>query len=266
MSKKRRDFLKVAGAGACAMAATQLVGTPAALAAAAKKRVRVPHPEHQLPGALEAGHWGMVIDTAKFQDSELVRKIVNACHTYHNVPEIEGDSKIKWIWPATYEEAFTEHNQFLPEDIEQRSFMLLCNHCEHPSCVKVCPTKATFKRQWDGIVVMDMHRCIGCRYCMAGCPYGARSFNFHNPHAYLDETKINPDYPTRMLGVVEKCTFCVERLARGMMPACVEASDGALIFGDLDDPKSEIRQVLAEKFTIRRKVGLGTEPSVYYII
>ena len=129
--------------------------------------------------------------------------------------------------------------------------------------MRVCPTGATFRRD-DGIVAMDDHRCIGCRYCMAGCPFGARSFNFKDPRPEIAE--INPTFPTRMRGVVEKCTFCSERLAVGKMPLCVEASEGAILFGDLGNPESDVRKTLAENFTIRRKPTLGTEPSVYYII
>ena len=147
---------------------------------------------------------------------------------------------------------------------EERAFYsLACNHCENPACVRVCPTKATFRRH-DGIVVMDYHRCIGCRYCMAGCPFGARSFNFMDPRPAIAET--NPTFPTRMRGVVEKCTFCSERLAVGQMPLCVEASEGGIAFGDLADKDSSVRKLLAENFTLRRKPTLGTEPSVYYIL
>ena len=99
---------------------------------------------------------------------------------------------------------------------------------------------------------------------MAACPYGARSFNFRDPRDYIAE--INKEFPTRMKGVVEKCNFCAERLAEGKMPACVEASSGAIAFGDLDDPDSEVRELLKTNYTIRRKQGLGTGPSVYYIV
>jgi molybdopterin-containing oxidoreductase family iron-sulfur binding subunit len=99
---------------------------------------------------------------------------------------------------------------------------------------------------------------------MAACPYGSRSFNFKDPRPFIEET--NPGYPTRMKGVVEKCNFCAERLAVGEMPACVEASNGAIAFGDLSDPDSEVRELLRNNFTIRRKQGLGTGPSVYYIV
>jgi molybdopterin-containing oxidoreductase family iron-sulfur binding subunit len=111
---------------------------------------------------------------------------------------------------------------------------------------------------------MDFHRCIGCRFCMAACPFGARSFNYRDPRPFIKE--INKEFPTRMKGVVEKCSFCVERLAVGQMPACVEASEGKLAFGDLYDPESKVRKLIENHLTIRRKPQLGTEPSVYYIV
>jgi molybdopterin-containing oxidoreductase family iron-sulfur binding subunit len=111
--------------------------------------------------------------------------------------------------------------------------------------------------------MMDWHRCIGCRYCVAGCPYGSRSFNWVDPRPSLKE--IRQDFPTRSKGVVEKCTFCEERLDQGRQPACVEACpDKALVFGDLNDPTSEVRARLKERFALRRKPGLGTRPAVYY--
>jgi molybdopterin-containing oxidoreductase family iron-sulfur binding subunit len=111
---------------------------------------------------------------------------------------------------------------------------------------------------------MDYHRCIGCRFCMAACPYGARSFNWDHPRPFIQD--MNPDYPTRTIGVVEKCNFCAERLARGSRPACVEASEGAMVFGKINDPDSAVRAVLAKNYAITRKTSLGTGPNVYYII
>ena len=140
---------------------------------------------------------------------------------------------------------------------------VLCNHCEEPPCVRVCPTKATFKRD-DGIVEMDYHRCIGCRFCMAACPYGARSLNFRDPGPYLDE--VDPSYPTRTKGVVEKCMMCADRIDAGELPLCVEASNGTILFGDLNDPDSDVRRALDESFAVRRRTSLGTGPSVYYMI
>ena len=125
--------------------------------------------------------------------------------------------------------------------------------------------QATWKREKDGIVMMDWHRCIGCRYCVAACPYGSRSFNWRDPRPFID--KINPEYPTRTRGVVEKCTFCEERLSRGYMPSCVEVcKHGALAFGDLEDPDSTVRRLLHDNFSLRRKPGLGTNPEVYYLV
>jgi Fe-S-cluster-containing dehydrogenase component len=143
---------------------------------------------------------------------------------------------------------------------------VLCNHCQNPPCVRVCPTKATYQRP-DGIVMMDFHRCIGCRFCMAGCPYGSRSFNWRDPRGGLPAKMPNPAYPTRMKGVVEKCTFCSELLDKGEPPACVEAcTEKLLAFGDLHDPATAVRALLKEHYTIRRKPNLGTQPQVYYIV
>ena len=99
---------------------------------------------------------------------------------------------------------------------------------------------------------------------MAAWPFGALRFNFREPRPFIEHN--NNKFPTRMKGVVEKCNFCAERLAKGLMPACVEVSNGAILFGDLDDPNSDVRQALKENFAIRRKPSLGTEPSVYYIV
>jgi molybdopterin-containing oxidoreductase family iron-sulfur binding subunit len=100
---------------------------------------------------------------------------------------------------------------------------------------------------------------------VAACPYGSRSFNWRDPRPFIDEIQL--DYPTRTRGVVEKCTLCEERLARGKMPSCVEAcKEGAMVFGDLEDPDSEVRQLLRDHFAIRRSPGLGTQPEVYYIV
>jgi molybdopterin-containing oxidoreductase family iron-sulfur binding subunit len=106
---------------------------------------------------------------------------------------------------------------------------------------------------------------MGCGYCVVACPYGSRSFNWRNPRAFVDG--LNVEYPTRTRGVVEKCTFCEERIVDGQMPACVEACPvNALTFGDLHQEGSEIRRVLQGTFTIRRKPGLGTKPQVFYIV
>jgi len=261
MKSSRRSFLKIAGVSALGVGVRPVLDAIAA-SGGPKETTRVLEDRR----ALSAKQWAMVIDTRKIRTPEDIEPIASACHRTHNVPtEILIDRhEIKWIWPEEFKHAFpTREHEFIAEKLKHMSFPVLCNHCENPPCVRACPTKATFKRE-DGVVLMDFHRCIGCRFCMAACPYGSRSFNFMDPRLYLSETNLG--YPTRMKGVVEKCNFCAERLAVGKMPACVEASNGALTFGDLHDPESDVRMLLGANFTIRRKQTLGTGPRVYYII
>ncbi len=262
----RRDFLKLAGLGALGAAALpagwSLVKPGEALAALGGT----------VTGGVVAGRrWAMVVDLRK-ECPAGCRECIEACNTTHNVPRFtdEADPKrheIKWIWQAHFYSAFPGIEQTHGrEDLEKREVMVLCNHCQNPPCVRVCPTKATYRRP-DGIVMMDFHRCIGCRFCMAGCPYGSRSFNWREPAAGLPAKMTNPAYPRRMRGVVEKCTFCSERLDAGQSPACVDAcTEKLLVFGDLENPASSVRELLKEHFTIRRKPNLGTEPQVYYIV
>ncbi len=252
MKTSRRYFLKIAGLSAFALAA-----------GAAPKESGAAQYEAYEEG-LHAHRWAMVIDTRRFKRPEDMKPIIEACHKEHNIPSITGPKEVKWIWDDTFEHAFAnDPSPMLPENIEHRRFFLLCNHCTNPSCVRVCPAGATYKTP-GGLVAIDYHRCVGCRFCMAACPYGSRSFNFMDPRPHVKE--LNPAYPTRMRGVVEKCTFCAERLEKGKLPACVEASNGAIVFGDLNDPKSIVRRLLSTHYSIRRKPELGTDPGVYYII
>jgi Fe-S-cluster-containing dehydrogenase component len=171
---------------------------------------------------------------------------------------------VKWIWTEDYSHTFPGlASPYAPPELQSKPFLVLCNHCDNPPCVRVCPVKATFKRE-DGIVMQDMHRCIGCKFCMVACPYGARSYNWLPPRDFLPQ--INPDFPPRTTGVVEKCTLCYEQLAQGLPPLCVEASKGALVFGDLNDPGSPVRAAIASHYTIRRATDLGTEPHIFYIV
>jgi Fe-S-cluster-containing dehydrogenase component len=144
-----------------------------------------------------------------------------------------------------------------------------CFHCENPPCVEVCPVKATWKEK-DGIVVVDYDWCIGCRYCMAACPYDGRRFNWATPEVPEEEVNLVQHYlgnRLRKKGVMEKCTFCIQRTRNGKNPACVEACPtGARIFGNLLDPGSEIRWVLANKKVFRLKEDLGTEPKFWYFM
>ncbi|MFY0625119.1 MAG: 4Fe-4S dicluster domain-containing protein [Reichenbachiella sp.] len=144
-----------------------------------------------------------------------------------------------------------------------------CFHCENPPCVEVCPVGATWKEK-DGIVVIDYDWCIGCRYCMAACPYDGRRFNWATPEVPEEEVNKEQHYlgnRLRKKGVMEKCTFCIQRSRNGKNPACVEACPtGARIFGNLLDPKSEIRWVLDNKKVFRLKEDLGTEPKFWYFM
>jgi molybdopterin-containing oxidoreductase family iron-sulfur binding subunit len=142
-----------------------------------------------------------------------------------------------------------------------------CQQCRNPPCVKTCPTGATWKDE-DGIVVIDYEWCIGCRCCMAACPYGARHFNWTDPS--IPRGEINPSTHylgnrPRPKGVVEKCTFCIQRVRRGRYPACVEACPvGARKFGNLLDPDSEIRYIIENKRVLVLKQELNTQPKFFY--
>lgn len=300
MGVNRRKFLKIAG-----------MSTLGAAAVPASKALAVVNPiewlDEQLGGftipetllhmfhkpagyrpgdALTAQRWVMVVNV-KALDEEVAEACMEACHRVHNVPKIENPKhEIKWIWHTEYKHAFPgQKHEHIGEKYEHAPFLVMCNHCQNPACVRVCPTKATFKRKQDGIVLMDMHRCIGCRFCMAACPFGARSFNWIIPWPRAKAGTIprfrkgqeppNPEFPTRVKGVVEKCNFCAERLAKGQIPACVEVcqeaakekgKEPALVFGDLEDPNSEVRELLRSHYTLRRKPELGTNPNVYYMV
>jgi molybdopterin-containing oxidoreductase family iron-sulfur binding subunit len=253
----RREFLKIAGLGV--------------LGLAGKPELSSAQEEHGTPAvsgkALTANRWAMVIDLNKCREEKGCTDCISACHEEHNVPHFDNPKdEIKWIWKDEFHTAFHDlAGEHIREDLEHTPTLLLCNHCDNPPCVRVCPTQATWKREQDGIVMMDWHRCIGCRYCVVACPYGSRSFNWRDPRPAIDE--INPNFPTRCRGVVEKCTFCEHRLAKGEAPACVEACPvDAITFGDLEDADGQVRHLLAEHFTIRRRPALGTQPQVYYIV
>lgn len=142
-----------------------------------------------------------------------------------------------------------------------------CQQCKNPPCVKVCPVEATWKEK-DGIVVVDYNWCIGCRCCMSACPYGARHFNWGEPKIPAEETNPKTHYlgnRPRMKGVVEKCTFCVQRVREGLYPKCVEVCPvGARKFGNILDPESEIRYILENKRVLVLKEELNTQPNFFY--
>jgi molybdopterin-containing oxidoreductase family iron-sulfur binding subunit len=157
-----------------------------------------------------------------------------------------------------------------PETVPEEGYIYMpvqCQHCENPPCVKVCPVHATWKEP-DGLVVVDYNWCIGCRYCMAACPYRGRVFNWGEPNIPPEELNTSVHYlgnRPRSKNVVEKCTFCVQRVRSGRYPACVEACPtGTRKFGNLLDPDSEIRYLIANKRVFRLKEDLNTEPKFYY--
>lgn len=257
MKISRKTFLQIAGGAALAGAGGRLA---CALAGRAERAGA------ESTQALKPSRWAMVIDVGRCLQKEGCTKCVEACHQAHNVPQIGVEAhRINWIWKTPYGSAFPgEENEYQATRLKTAAIPVFCNHCDNPPCVRVCPTKATWKRE-DGIVMMDWHRCIGCRYCMAACPYGSRSFNWVDPRPYLPVQ--NPDFPTRTKGVVEKCTFCEDRIGRGEAPACVKACpQEAMIFGALHDANSAIRELLRTRYTVRRKPELGTNPQIYYIV
>lgn len=142
-----------------------------------------------------------------------------------------------------------------------------CMQCENPPCVPVCPTEATWKEK-DGIVVVDYDWCIGCRYCEAACPYEARKFNWAEPSVPTKELNTSQHYlgnRRKSKGVMEKCTFCIQKTRKGENPACVDACPtGARVFGNLLDPSSAIRRIIETKKVFRLKEELGTEPKFWY--
>ena len=210
--------------------------------------------------------WGIAVDLARCASQAGCRRCIDACHTAHRVPTVEDPRhEVKWVWKEPLARVFPEQvHTWETEARLQMPVLVLCNHCKNAPCTRVCPTGATWRRS-DGVVAMDEHRCIGCRYCMAACPYGARSFNWGPPRL----PPASGGYPTRSTGVVEKCNLCVERLDAGQIPLCVETcrnlGASALTFGNLEDANSPLRQLLATRQVLRRRPTLGTEPRVFYL-
>ena len=263
MEENRRSFLKKAGCAAAGLGC----GFPLLNAGCSVLEQR--------DAASSGKQWGMVVDVRKCLQREVRNACTEACHQAHNVPDIhDPEEEVKWVWSEEYEHVFPDQAHAHTESaLKGAPVLVLCNHCTKPSCVRVCPTGATWKRKSDGVVMMDMHRCIGCRYCIAACPYGARSFNWTDPRKHLPKDADGDwlsNFPTRAKGVVEKCNFCAERIRTGEDPVCVKEANkvepGALTFGDLSDPDSKIRIKLSENHTIARRISLGTGPNVFYIV
>jgi molybdopterin-containing oxidoreductase family iron-sulfur binding subunit len=198
---------------------------------------------------------------------------VNACVEENNQ---DRDSQMQYIRIHEMEDgkglSFDEADDNYYHEVPAEGHFYMgtqCFHCDNPPCVEVCPVQATW-REDDGLVVVDYDWCVGCRYCMAACPYDGRRFNWSKPEVPEAEVNKNQHYlgnRMRKKGVMEKCTFCVQRSRAGKNPACVEACPtGARIFGNLLDPESTIRWVLENKKVFRLKEDLGTEPKFWYFM
>jgi Fe-S-cluster-containing dehydrogenase component len=250
-----------------------LIGSGAAIGAAAVARLGRSQ-SMATPTDASSPNWGIAVDLGRCASRVGCTACIDACHEVHRVPSSErptgeppgGDRHaIAWLWKEPFARVFPEQAHPYQSTVSAAlPTLVLCNHCKHPPCTRVCPTGATWRRD-DGIVAMDVHRCIGCRYCMTACPFEARSFNWNTPRPGPSTST----YPSRTAGVVEKCTLCVERIDRGQPPLCVETCRDrgaeALTFGDLRDATSPLRQLLATRRVLRRRPGLGTEPSIFYV-
>jgi molybdopterin-containing oxidoreductase family iron-sulfur binding subunit len=204
------------------------------------------------PGEPVSGkvRWGLLVDTNKCATG--CTECVSACNRENGLQStVRPRTDAQWIRKVDLKDQRAG---------AQHSVPVMCQHCAHPPCVDVCPTGASFKRA-DGIVLVDRHTCIGCRYCVMACPYKARSF----VHESLVDQK--PDVP-RGKGCVEGCTLCVHRIDRGSAPACVEActaaGHGAMVFGDLNDPESAVSKRLRELPSRALRADLRLDPGVRY--
>jgi tetrathionate reductase subunit B len=208
--------------------------------------------EDEEKAASSKNRWGLLIDTNKCADG--CTACVDACKIEnglkgHGRPETDA----VWIRTVKLKDLDTGRISRLP---------MMCQHCESPPCVDVCPTTASFKRA-DGLVLVDRHRCIGCRYCMMACPYKARSFI----HEALTDQSINAP---RGKGCVESCTLCVQRIDRGerqtaCQEACNKAGHHAILFGDLKDPDSEISRALKTQNSVQIRADLELNTGVRYL-
>ena len=203
------------------------------------------------------------------------RKCAHACLAENNQSR-ESDDAINMSYIRVLElnkgsiNVEASDHYYEPESVPQEDKYYMpvqCHQCRESPCTKACPVQATWQEP-DGVVVVDYNWCIGCRYCMAACPYDARRFNFSKPKLTADQMNPNQGYLSnrvRPVGVVEKCTFCLHRTREGKYPACLEVCPvGARVFGDITDPDSEINYILKNKRVYVLKEDVGTVPRFYY--
>jgi molybdopterin-containing oxidoreductase family iron-sulfur binding subunit len=279
--KSRRDFLKIGAAGAAALACGSLVcSCSKGGEAEATEKVKLLSPDGELV-EVDAQHlhhmhktvavskeearkgipgkkFVMVIDLALCKNA---RKCITACQKMHHLPEDK-----EWLSVKLMKDNKESAPYWFPKT---------CFHCDNPPCVKVCPVDATFKRD-DGLVLIDNERCIGCKFCMAACPYSTRVFNWGEPELpeeiaslpYSPETSV----PSRV-GTVEKCDFCPDMARMGMLPDCVTACpNGVFYFGDENEDivtngaeTVRFSQLIKDRAGYRYMEDLGTDPRVYYL-
>lgn len=206
-------------------------------------------------------HYGYAIDT----------RLCVGCNNCSMVCKVENNIPNSIWWNRAVTEGgnqeYTPSGTY-PNNLKMSFFTVSCQHCENPACTKVCPVGATYKDPETGIVRQDYDKCIGCRMCMGACPYtGVRSFNWEEPKYSLDFAVGDIDVPKHQKHVVEKCTMCGHRIARGERPACIDiCRAGARYWGDLDDPESEVSQAIANHPYEQLLPDMGTRPSVYYLV
>ena len=243
-SNDRRRFI-----GAAAATAAGLAIAPGVML------IEVAHGRPEDQAASSAVRWGMLVDATKCATG--CNDCVSACSTENGWTPVAESAHPKqapqWIRKLELQDPLTQMETSLP---------MMCQHCAEPPCVDVCPTGASFKRA-DGIVLVNRHTCIGCRYCMMACPYKARSL----VHESLNDTQ-KPDVP-RGIGCVESCTLCVQKVDRGdgntaCAEACTAAGHDALLFGDMNDPESEISKRLRELPTKQVRADLNLNLGVRY--
>ncbi|HEX9122306.1 MAG TPA: 4Fe-4S dicluster domain-containing protein [Actinomycetota bacterium] len=199
--------------------------------------------------------WGMAVDTERCIGCWSCAVI---CKSENDVPLGMWWNRILTAGADLDTPEVDEHG-----DLSMHWVPLACQHCDDPPCEKVCPTSATYVDD-DGTVLVNQADCIGCRYCMAACPYGVRVFNWGRPERSLpfDHGMVEP----RPVGSVEKCTFCVHRLVEGQVPSCVWSCPAqARIFGDLNDPDGELVRVIEDRGGTQLLEDKGTDPKVFYL-